>query len=121
MERHYELLYTQNGIKPPQHYSTNATLTSDDRIMMADSMFPSKVFDGKNIPVVEFLYEVNRAQANLNLNRQEFQMYLVRGTTGEAFTTVSQSFEVGLTIENVYQQLFMFYRRIADYKLPTRN
>ncbi len=110
-KRHFTAFNTHSGIKAPPHFSTIATLEKDQRIKVANSTFPAKgTFCGKKPPyVTEFLNDMNQAQAVMKVSRSEFKMYLQRSTSGEAYTLVAQSFQMGLSIESVYHSLLLTY------------
>ena len=111
ISRHFDSYSTTCGIRPPTSFARTATLLTDQKIKSANGSFPVKTpFSGEGRPYVhEFLQELNTAQRLVNLSRLEFQDYMKRCSSGDAYQTISQSFETGLTIEQVYQSLLMAY------------
>ena len=109
--RHFDSYSTTCGIKPPTIFARSATLLTDQKIKSANGSFPIKApFKGEGRPYVhEFLQELNTAQRLINLSRLEFQDFMKRCSSGDAYQTISQSFETGLSIEQVYQSLLMAY------------
>lgn len=121
--RHFTTFTTQTGVRPPPLYASLPTLTNDHKIKCANSTFPGKgVFCGKKPPyVAAHLSEMNQAQAVLNLSRPEFKMYLQRSTSGEVYTMVSQSLQMGLTIEHIYHSLLLTYdNQISPQEASTK-
>ena len=111
-QRHFSNFTNQTGIKPPSSYASKSTLSNDQKLKLANGTFPLKHCfkgDGKPPYITDYLSEMNTAQELCNLSRSEFETFMLRTTTGEAYTTIQQSFNLGLSIESVYNSLLLQY------------
>lgn len=86
---------------------------SDHRLALLNSAFPTKhKFDGTGRPsVVEFLRNLNHAQAQCNLSKTEFLDHMLRCTTGAVYEELAGMVDGNIPIEEIYNTLLVKYDR----------
>lgn len=126
--------YDTANILPPAKFSPDPVLGSASKLAEVYRLFPLRAnqkFNGQNsnpMNIVEFLENLNSAQAAVNLSEDEFKTYLLRCLTGRPYQIVSEYINFGHGLKEIYHSLLIIFdtrispaqakNRLLQYRIP---
>lgn len=98
-------------IFPPSFDCNSISVISDEKIGLINHTFPTRhKFSGFGTPsVVEFLRNMNAAQAQCKLSEHTFKETLLRCTTGEVYDSVATMVDGNISLSEIYNALLTKY------------
>ena len=100
-------------VQPPSEYSPTDVLKNKERESLFLHYFPyanqARKYDGKLMPVRDFLRNVNRAQERVNLSEKEFKTELLASTQGEIRDHLDVWVDSGDSLKDIYFKLLQIY------------
>ncbi len=98
-------------IFPPSFDDGSISVISDEKLGLINHTFPTRhKFSGFGTPsVVEFLRNMNAAQAQCKLSEHTFRETLLRCTTGEVYDDLATSIDGDAPLSEIYNSLLTKY------------
>lgn len=127
IQKNFSHISTSTKVKIPSYFSPTPILNLDSRKMgEANLAFPTRRenrFSGyaKGLNVEIWLNELTLAQENLGLSEEEFKMFMIKCSFGEACENITEYITSQMSVEDIYHTLLRCYdTKISPHDANTK-